>query len=146
MKSWYVLPILTGPDRGEYRLDMLRSSADAPDSVELYLKYKLILWGREKHFAFFNLGIAPTSGAAINSFSPAWNMAGAALYNHGARSSNVWSIKKSLDKFGPAWSPRYVVCDNFLGVPRIFSEISILSEGAPSGRNIKAGPPRSDNG
>ena len=122
--------ILAGPDRGEYRIDMLRSAAGAPEEIELYLKYKLTLWGKDKHYAFFNLGTAPVRRTPINSFTPAWNTAGAAFYNHGARFSNIWNIRKSFDKFTPSWSPRYVVCDNFFSVPRIFSEISLLSEGS----------------
>jgi phosphatidylglycerol lysyltransferase len=120
--------VMAGPDRSEYKIDMIRSSADAPEEIELYLKYKLTLWGKDKHYAFFNLGTAPARRTPINSFTPAWNMAGAAFYNHGARFSSVWNIRKSLDKFSPSWSPRYVVCDNFFSVPRIFSEISLLSE------------------
>jgi len=119
--------ILTGPERGEYRLDILRSAKGVPDGMERYLKYKLVLWGKEKHFAFFNLGLAPVAGSEINTYSPPWKNAGAALYNYGAKFNNPWSLRKEKEVFSPQWHARYIVCDSFLSVPSIFSEISLLT-------------------
>jgi phosphatidylglycerol lysyltransferase len=122
--------IFTGPEHGEYRMDIIRYSRSAPDGVERFLKYNLILWGKEKHFAFFNLGLAPSNISAINSYTPALNHAAAALFNYGLKLSNGRSLRKSKEEFSPLWNPRYIVCDNFFIVPQVFSEISLLSSGA----------------
>jgi phosphatidylglycerol lysyltransferase len=121
--------ILSSVERDEFRIDMLRCAKGIDEDIEKYLKYKLVLWGKEKHYAFFNLGLAPLSGAGINTYTPPWNMAGAALYNYGSRFVNAWTLRKEREIFSPSWHPRYIICDNFMQVPSIFSEISLLTSG-----------------
>ena len=120
--------ILASNDKDEFRVDLLRHLKGAPDELEEYMDYMLVLWGKENHFAFFNMGLAPLAGPELNSFSPSWKEAGAALYNHGARFISAKALRDQKELFGPAWHPRYLVCANFMDVPSILSEISLLTK------------------
>ncbi len=119
--------VLSGALKDEFRIDMLRSIKGTTQDIERYIKYKLILWGKEKHFAFFNLGLTPSSSIDLNSYSPAWNKAGSALYNYGEKYRDIWSLRKEKDEFSPSWHPRYIVCENFMQVPSVFAEIALLT-------------------
>jgi phosphatidylglycerol lysyltransferase len=119
--------IFASNDRDEFRIDMLRHLKGAPDDFEEYFNCMLVQWGMENHFAFFNLGLAPLAGPELNSFSPSWKDAGAALYNHGARFQSSKALRDQKEKLGPSWHPRYLVCANFMDVPSILSEISLLT-------------------
>ena len=120
--------ILASINRDEFRVDMMRSIKGIGDEVEKYLNYKLVLWGKEKHYAFFNLGLAPVPGGELNTYTPVFSPASAALYNHGARFANAWALRREKEDFSPAWFPRYIICDNFMQVPVVFSEISLLAK------------------
>jgi phosphatidylglycerol lysyltransferase len=120
--------ILSSMNRDEFRIDMMRSAKGVPDEIEKYLAYKLVAWGKEKHYAFFNLGLAPLPNSEISAFTPALNKAAPALYNHGARFESTRVLKDEKEEFSPSWQPRYIICDNFMQVPSVFSEISLLVE------------------
>jgi phosphatidylglycerol lysyltransferase len=124
--------IFSSGDRGEFMIDMLRTAPDAPPEMVDYLKYRLLLWGKEKHYAFFNLGLVPVNAPEFNSFSPVGSSIGAALYNNSIKFTNAWALRKNREKFDPIWHPRFLVCGSFMDVPSIFSEIELLTK---DGRN-----------
>ncbi|MCE5299500.1 MAG: phosphatidylglycerol lysyltransferase domain-containing protein [Spirochaetia bacterium] len=120
--------ILASGDMEEITVDMLRYSRGLDDSIEDYMNYMILLWGKENHYAFFNLGLTPLGSPEFGAYSPPSDRAGAALFNYGSRFHNARALRAEREKFSPVWHPRYIACSSFLDVPSIFSEIAILTK------------------
>jgi phosphatidylglycerol lysyltransferase len=60
----------TGAQLEALSLDLMRYLPEAADGVMEYLFICLILWGKEKGYRWFNLGMAPFSGLENRSLAP----------------------------------------------------------------------------
>jgi phosphatidylglycerol lysyltransferase len=64
----------------ELSVDLMRYRPDSAQGVMDYLFIRIMLWGREQGFAWFNLGMAPLSGLQNRSLAPLWNRFGALVF------------------------------------------------------------------
>ena len=62
--------IWTGAENEEISVDLMRHTPDAPDRTMEYLFVKLMLWGKEKGYRSFSLGMAPLSGLENTAVCP----------------------------------------------------------------------------
>jgi phosphatidylglycerol lysyltransferase len=130
-----------GADREELSVDLLRYGPDAPPSVSEYLALKLMLWGREQGYRWYNLGMAPMSGLQAgyahspedHALAPLWNRFGAFLYSHGGQFYNFQGLRQYKDKFDPVWQPRYLACPGSFAVPRVLANVASLVSGGMRG-------------
>jgi phosphatidylglycerol lysyltransferase len=67
----------------ELSVDLMRYLPHAPEEVMEYLFIEIMLWGRQRGFAWFNLGMAPLSGIEDRSLAPLWNRVAAFIARHG---------------------------------------------------------------
>ena len=67
----------------ELSVDLMRYRPDSAQGVMDYLFIRIMLWGREQGFAWFNLGMAPLSGLQNRSLAPLWNRFGALVFGRG---------------------------------------------------------------
>jgi phosphatidylglycerol lysyltransferase len=98
-----------------------------------YLFVKLILFGKEAGFGYFNLGMAPLSGIDTHSFSPLWNRVASGIFNHGERFYNFKGLRSYKDKFNPQWKPKYIAVQSFFDLPSALKSIAALISGGTSG-------------
>jgi phosphatidylglycerol lysyltransferase len=110
----------------ELSIDLMRYVPDAPNGIMDYLFIRLMLWGKEQGYAWFNLGMAPLAGLESRTLAPLWNRFGALVFGHGERFYNFQGLRQYKDKFDPRWEPRYLAVPNGFVLPRVLVNISAL--------------------
>ncbi len=129
--------VWTAAEREELSVDLMRFVRDAPNGVMEYMFVKLMLWGREQGYRWFNLGMAPLSGMQDHALAPLWMRLGALLYRHGENFYNFQGIRQYKDKFAPVWEPKYLASPGGLALPRIVTNVAALIAGGLRGVVLK---------
>lgn len=122
-----------GGGQEEMSIDLMRHADDAPPGVMDYLFAELMLWGKERGYGYFGLGMAPLSGLETHRFAPVWNRAGALLFRFGENFYNFQGLRAFKEKFDPVWEPRYLAAPRGLALPFILTDISALISGGVYG-------------
>jgi phosphatidylglycerol lysyltransferase len=117
----------------EMSIDLMRHADDAPPGVMDYLFAELMLWGKERGYRHFGLGMAPLSGLETHRFAPVWNRAGALLFRFGENFYNFQGLRAFKEKFDPVWEPRYLAAPKGFALPFILTDISALISGGVYG-------------
>jgi phosphatidylglycerol lysyltransferase len=125
--------VWTTAGRTELSIDLMRYTADAPESVMEYLFIELMLWGREQGYGNFSLGMAPLSGLESRSLAPLWNRMNALVFRHGEHFYHFQGLRQYKEKFDPEWSPRYLVAPGGLALPRVIADVAALISGGLRG-------------
>ncbi|MCX5792315.1 MAG: bifunctional lysylphosphatidylglycerol flippase/synthetase MprF [Elusimicrobia bacterium] len=123
--------IWTGAD--EVSVDLMRYLPGSPAGVMDYLFVKLMLWGKEKGYAGFNLGMAPLSGLQRHALAPLGSRLGSFLYRHGENFYNFQGLRSYKEKFSPDWEPRYLASPGGLALPGILLDVTALVSGGLKG-------------
>jgi phosphatidylglycerol lysyltransferase len=118
-----------GPRKVELSVDLMRYHHEAPASAMEGLFVHLMLWGQEKGYRWFSLGMAPLSGFESSPVAPLWNRLGRFLYRHGEALYNFRGLRAYKEKFNPVWEPRYLAYPGGLRLPRILADVSALIAG-----------------
>lgn len=116
-------------DGSELSVDLMRHSDTLPYGTMDLLFTRLMLWGKDRGCASFNLGIAPLSGLEARRLAPLWSKAGALLYRHGDAFYGFEGLRGYKEKFVPSWSPRYVGAPQGLGLVRALIDLQTLIGG-----------------
>lgn len=125
--------IWAGDNREELSIDLMRHLPEAPPGVMEYLFIRLMLWGREQGYRWFNLGMVPLAGLADHPLAPLWNRIGTLLFRHGEHFYNFQGLRQFKQKFDPVWSPRYLASPGGLAVPVILASVASLVSGGLKG-------------
>ncbi len=122
--------IWIGGGKEEFSVDLMRFGADAPAGAMDFMFIRLMLWGREAGFKWFDLGMAPLSGLGEHSQAPLWSKLGAFAFRHGEQFYNFQGLRAYKDKFHPEWEPRYLAAPGGLSLPIVLSNTaSLISRG-----------------
>ena len=125
--------IWTGGKNEELSVDLMRYVPTAPQGVMEFLFIHLMLWGKEKGYAWFNLGMAPLSGLEDRSLAPLWTRLGAFVFRHGEHFYNFQGLREYKEKFDPQWGPIYLASPGGLALPHILADIATLIGGGVKG-------------
>jgi len=117
----------------ELSVDLMRHLSDAPSGVMDYMFVNLILWGQQRGYAWFNLGMAPLSGLENRSLGTLWNRVGALAYRFGENFYNFQGLRQYKEKFDPQWEPMYLASPGGLVLPRILTNLAALISGGLRG-------------
>ena len=117
----------------ELSVDLMRFSTIAPPGVMRYLLVELMLWGKERGYERFNLGMAPLSGLQASAVAPLWNQLGTAIYGHGERFYNFQGVRDFKEWFNPVWEPKYLVSSGGAARPVIIANVASLIAGGLEG-------------
>ncbi|HEX4736216.1 MAG TPA: bifunctional lysylphosphatidylglycerol flippase/synthetase MprF [Allosphingosinicella sp.] len=129
------------PDRSELSVDLMRCREPLPYGTMDLLFAELMLWGKAQGYRRFSLGLAPLAGIEARRLSPAWAKAASFLFRHGERLYGFEGLRAYKDKFGPAWTPRYIAGPRGLALVRSLIDLQALIARSPAPRTGKA-PPR----
>lgn len=121
--------IWRSPAGQEVSIDLMRYRSDAPYGVMDFLFIRLMRWGKEKGYRWFDLGMAPLSGLDNHPLAPVWQRIGAFLFRHGEHFYNFEGLRAYKEKFRPVWSPKYLAVPGGLALPRILFDIAALTSG-----------------
>jgi phosphatidylglycerol lysyltransferase len=113
---------------GEHELsvDLMRHRSDAPRGHMDFLFVQLLLWGKERGFKWFSLGMAPLSGLEGHPLAPAWHKAGNLIFQHGEQIYGFEGLRAFKEKFRPEWRPRYLACPGGLSLPLVLLDVAVL--------------------
>jgi len=122
-----------GAEKEELSIDLMRYLPGAPDSVMEYLFIKLMLWGRQEGYRWFNLGMAPFSGLEDHELAPLWHRLGTLIFRYGEHFYNLQGLRQYKEKFDPTWEPKYLASPGGLALPRILTNVASLISGGLKG-------------
>jgi phosphatidylglycerol lysyltransferase len=125
--------IWQGAEKEELSGDLMRRLPGAPPETMEFLFIRLMLWGRERGYQWFNLGMAPLSGLERRALAPVWSRLGAIIYQHGEHFYNFQGLRRYKEKFEPQWEPKYIVCPGGLALPRVLANVASLISGGRKG-------------
>jgi phosphatidylglycerol lysyltransferase len=119
--------------REELSVDLMRHRADVPYGCMDFLFTRLMLWGRQEGYAWFNLGLAPLSGIEARRLAPTWARAAGMLFRHGEAFYGFEGLRNYKEKFAPVWEPRYIACNGGMATGRALLDLqSLISDGKGS--------------
>jgi phosphatidylglycerol lysyltransferase len=125
--------VWTAAQLEELSIDLMRFLPQAPDGVMEFLFIRLMLWGKEQGYRWFNLGMAPFSGLENRALAPLWNRLGAFVFQHGEHFYNFQGLRQYKEKFNPQWRPRYLASPGGLSLPQVFTNLATLISGGVKG-------------
>jgi phosphatidylglycerol lysyltransferase len=98
-----------------------------------YLFARLMLWGKQEGYQWFNLGMVPLAGLGVHAQAPLWHRLGALIFRHGEHFYNFQGLWQYKAKFDPIWEPKYLVAPGGLVLPRVLTNIAVLIAGDLTG-------------
>ncbi|HEY3174832.1 MAG TPA: bifunctional lysylphosphatidylglycerol flippase/synthetase MprF [Candidatus Polarisedimenticolia bacterium] len=109
--------VLQGRPDGELSIDLMRYSVERERAAGLkdamdYLFLKLMLHGKERGYARFNLGMAPLAAVGEERWARPMERLAHLFFRHGEQWYNYQGLRRYKEKFDPVWEPRY------MGYPR----------------------------
>jgi phosphatidylglycerol lysyltransferase len=110
----------------ELSIDMMRYVPELHQGIMDYLFVELMLWGRERGYKWFNLGMAPLSGLENRSLAPLWVRIGAIIFRHGEHFYNFQGLRQYKEKYDPVWVPKYVASPGGIALPRVLTNVAAL--------------------
>ena len=113
----------------ELSIDLMRHRRDAPNGVMEALVVHLMLWGKQRGYRWFALGMAPLSGFEQSAVASLWNRLGVFVYEHGESLYNFQGLRAYKEKFNAVWEPRYLACPGGMRLPKILADVSALVAG-----------------
>jgi phosphatidylglycerol lysyltransferase len=120
--------MLTGPKREELSIDLMRYRSDAPKVMD-FLFASLFLYGKEKGYKRFNLGMAPLASVGELSGAHMRERLANLLFQHGETWYNFQGLRQFKEKFEPEWVPRYMAYQNTWEWPVAIAYVSALIAG-----------------
>src|SRR5262245_29530423 len=126
-----------GGGREELSIDLMRYSPQAPGGVMEFLLVRLMMWGSEQGYRWFNLGMAPLSGLEGRSLAPRWSRLGAFVFRHGEHFYNFQGLRQYKERFAPEWEARYLASPGGWALPLVLANIASLVSGGLKGAIAK---------
>lgn len=117
----------------ELSLDLMRHRSEAPRGVMDFLFARLMLWGKEQGYHWFNLGMVPLKGLESRALAPLWHRVGAIVFRHGEYFYNFQGLRQYKEKFNPLWRPRYLAAPGGIALPRALADVASLISGGLKG-------------
>jgi len=125
--------IWTSAGKNEVSPDMMRYMDNAPSDTMEFLFLNLMLWAKEKGYAYFDLGMAPLSGVTGGLNGSLWGRTAEMLYEHGNTFYNFQGLRHYKEKHKPIWEPRYVAVPHELSLPAVLAAAAMLISKGPKG-------------
>ena len=105
--------VLQGPPGSELSIDLMRHSARRESAASLrnvmdFLLLKLMLWGKDRGFSRFNLGMAPLAAVGEERWARPFEKLAHQVFRHGEHWYNYQGLRLYKEKFNPTWEPRYM--------------------------------------
>lgn len=109
--------IIAGFPADEVTADMMRHRSNAEKGQMDFLFVSLFEWARTAGYARFNFGLSALSGIGEKPADPAIERGLRYVFEHINRFYNFKGLHSYKDKYGPTWSPRYLVFPSVAALP-----------------------------
>ncbi len=115
--------------KSELSVDIMRHATVMPYGTMDFLFVRLMQWGAENGYRWFNLGLAPLAGIEARRLAPLWARAGGFLYRRGEALYGFEGLRGYKDKFDPVWEPRFIAGPAGVGMARALLDLQTLVGG-----------------
>jgi phosphatidylglycerol lysyltransferase len=113
----------------EIGYDLIRFRPSIPPSLTDFILAESVLWGKERGYQRFNLGIAPLSEMDETKLEPKWAKFADQLYDYGGHLYNFKGLRHHKEKFNPRWEPLFLAAPAGLRLAAVLSHIAELISG-----------------
>lgn len=120
--------MLLGPKNEELSIDLMRHLDDAPRVMD-FMFTSLFLYGKERGYQRFNMGMAPLSSVGEIRGAHTRERLANLFSQHGETWYNFQGLRLYKEKFGPEWVPRYMAYQNAWEWPVAIAHVSALIAG-----------------
>ncbi len=111
--------IIRGFPQDEVTVDMMRHRSHAEKGQMDFLFVSLFEWAKGAGYARFNFGLSALSGIGEAPADPAIERALRYVFEHINRFYNFKGLHSYKDKYGPVWSPRFLIYPNVATLPAV---------------------------
>lgn len=118
-------------NKQEITVDMMRYMPNISKVMMDTLFARLLTYGKDEGFQWFNLGAAPLAGLSTNRLAARWQRIGSFIYHRGRDLYHFDGLKSFKDKFDPIWSPHYLICPRGLDTAKVLFDVTTLINGNP---------------
>jgi phosphatidylglycerol lysyltransferase len=115
----------------ELSVDLMRYRPGVSKVMMDALFARVLIYGKEAGYRWFNLGAAPLAGLADHPLASTWNRLGTFIYRRGDEIYNFKGLRAFKQKFDPVWTPQYLACPGGLAMPHILVDVASLISGGP---------------
>ncbi|RIY01910.1 bifunctional lysylphosphatidylglycerol flippase/synthetase MprF [Aureimonas flava] len=120
-----------GSGKEELSIDLMRFLPDVSRVLMDVLFAKLLMYGKDEGYRWFNLGAAPLSGLVDRRGASRWNRFGSFLYRRGGNFYHFDGLKGFKQKFNPVWTPHYLICPGGFDTAKCLVDVTALISGRP---------------
>ncbi|WP_062014240.1 bifunctional lysylphosphatidylglycerol flippase/synthetase MprF [Aureimonas sp. AU4] len=120
-----------GADKYELSIDLMRFLPNVSRIIMDALFTRLMLHAKAEGYQWFDLGAAPLSGLVDRRGASRWNRFGSFLYRRGGSFYHFDGLKAFKQKFGPVWTPHYLVCPGGFDTAKVLVDVTTLISGRP---------------
>ncbi len=124
----------------ELSADLMRFDANVSKVLMDGLFVHMMLYGRSRGYAYFNLGAAPLAGLADHPLASTWARLGTHIFRHGENFYHFEGLRAFKQKFDPVWTPQYLACPRGLAIPQVLLDVNRLISGAPASLRAPTAP------
>ena len=111
--------IIEGFPANEVTVDMMRHRSQAEGGQMDFLFVSLFEWARGAGYERFNFGLSALSGIGEKRADPTIERALRYAFEHISAFYNFKGLHSYKDKYGPAWSPRFLIYPNAGTLPAV---------------------------
>ncbi|MDD4276981.1 MAG: bifunctional lysylphosphatidylglycerol flippase/synthetase MprF [Candidatus Cloacimonetes bacterium] len=116
----------TTPSKAELSVDLMRYLPGIEENLMEYLFLKLMSWGKENGYQYFDLGMAPLSGLHDSALAPLWHRLGSLIFQYGDSGNHLQGLRQYKEKFNPSWEPMYIAAPGGFALPGVLMNLSNL--------------------
>ncbi|WP_279482669.1 bifunctional lysylphosphatidylglycerol flippase/synthetase MprF [Aureimonas sp. SK2] len=120
-----------GAGKEELSIDLMRFLPDVSRVLMDALFARLLMYGKDEGYRWFNLGAAPLSGLVDRRGASRWNRFGSFLYRKGGNFYHFDGLKAFKQKFNPVWTPHYLICPGGFDTAKCLVDVTALISGRP---------------
>jgi phosphatidylglycerol lysyltransferase len=115
--------------RQELSVDLMRHLPNAPYGTMDFLFTRIIEWGRDEGYIWFNLGMAPLSGVGNIRYARPDERLARLAYDYGSHLYNYKGLRSFKEKFHPIWESRYIAYPLSRSLPQLLVDLAALIAG-----------------
>lgn len=113
-------------DNKTMSIDLMRFTKETPNGTMDMLFLKIILWCQDRGYKYFNLGMAPLSNVGEAPFAHRQEKLARVVYRFGNYWYSFSGLRKYKEKFDPIWEPKFLAYPQFMSLPTLLLDTTIL--------------------
>lgn len=112
--------------QGTIGIDLMRFKNNVPNSTMDFIFIRLLMYFKEAGYHHFSFSVAPLSQVGAGPRAHLAERVAHFVYKYGKRIYSFEGLRKFKNKFDPNWTPMYLAYPQFISLPALLIEISML--------------------